>query len=299
MGSWVQQTAWNIFTYMLDSAAKDLSNQVWIWFSQLFTVPLTVLDDPTVAAVVNVLTGLVLGFVPVAVAWIVLKETASRLDGTSTTPPEALVRRAMMAGLAITATSLVARYMLTLSSYARELVAGFGVDINVLHALFRPAPDTGLVVIILLLAFLVGGIVLLIQRAVITAETTVLLAIGPIMAAGLLREGGGTTWNIWLRELTSLLVTGLIQMLVTMLFLRKFAGGDSGLGMGPLDDPAIFPDLLHRMAALGYLWVLWNTPRWARQLVYSVGAGGAVVGGAVSMTRLVVMRQIFRSMAKA
>ncbi|HYF90939.1 MAG TPA: conjugal transfer protein TrbL family protein [Symbiobacteriaceae bacterium] len=296
MGTWVQQTSWSIVTYLIQATSEESGNLVWGLFSRLFAVPVSVLDDPTVKPLVQVLVGVVLGFLPVAIAWMALQETAARMDGTATTPPESLIRRGMLAALAVTGTSLVAWFMIELSGHARQLVATLGLEIDPLGPLFTGTPDAGIVLLILMLVFLVGSIALVAQRAVIMAETTVLIAIGPIMAAGLIREGGGTTWNIWLRELTSLLVSGLIQLLVTMLFLAKFTHVSPGSG-GDLLDPRVWAEANQRMGALAYLWVLWNSPRWARHLVYSVGAGGAVVAGAANLTRMVVMRQIFKLMS--
>lgn len=286
-GTWVQKTAWGIVMYMLDAAMKEGSNYAWDWFSQLFAAPVSIVDDPLVQTLTQVAVGLVLGFLPVAITWMVIKETAARLDGSSTTPPEALIRRTIITGIAVTGTSLAAWFMLTLAELARGIMGAVGVDLNPLKPFFEPAPDWTLVVLVLALLFLVGGIVLVIQRAIVTAELTVLLVIGPLMAAGLIREGGATTWNVWLRELTSLLVTGLIQMLVVLIFVRRFAGGNMA------------PTVFARLSALAFLWVLWNTPRWARHLVYSVGAGNSVVGSMVGLTRMAVMRQMLKTAAVA
>jgi hypothetical protein len=287
VGSWVQQTAWGIVLYVLKMLAGEWSNQAWDWFSGFFSAPVIVLDDPLVVRLVRIAVGVALGFLPVAVAWMAARESFARLDGAGTIPPELLIRRALTAGVAVTATSTAAWFMTTLAEGARGVLAAVGLDIDLLHQYFTAPEELKLTLIILALAFVIGTVILVVQRYVVAAEFSALLVMGPLMAAGLLRDDGRTAWNIWLREVTSLLATPLIQLLVTLLFVRKFAGAGAA------------PDILARLASLAYLYVLYNTPRWARQLVYSVGAGDALLGSAANVGRMVVMRQLLQLTAAA
>lgn len=280
-GSWVQQTTWGIVVYVLRQVAGELSNHVWGWFSGFFATPISVPTDPLVQQLVQIGIALAMGFLPVAVGWTVMKETFARMDGSSTTPPESLVRRILLAGAGVTGTSLVAWYMASLADHGRAVLQGAGFHFARLEPFFKLHTDLGLTPALLTTFFLVCALILLVQRAIITAEFTVLVVMGPFMAAGLIREGGQTTWNIWLREIISVLLTPLIQMLVILIFLQKWAGTS-------------MLDLQDRLFALAFLWVLWNTPRWARQMVYQVGAGHAMVGGAVSVGRIAVMKQLMR-----
>jgi hypothetical protein len=287
VGSWVQQTVWEIVLYVLKMLAGEWSNQAWDWFSGFFSAPVIVLDDPLVVRLVHVAVGVTLGFLPVAVAWMATRETVARLDGAGTIPPELLIRRAMTAGVAVTATSAAAWFMTTLAEGARSILAAVGLDINLLQQFFAAPDELKVTLILLALVFVIGTVILVLQRYVIAAEFSVLLVMGPLMAAGLLRDDGRTAWNIWLREMTALLATPLIQLLVTLLFVRKFAGGNAP------------PDIAARLASLAYLWVLYNTPRWARQMVYSVGTGDALVSSAANVGRMLVMRQLMQLTAAA
>ncbi|HYG56614.1 MAG TPA: conjugal transfer protein TrbL family protein [Symbiobacteriaceae bacterium] len=286
MGSWVQQTAWGIVLFILHQLTGEWSNIAWEWFSRLFSSPLAVIDHPLVERLVQVAVGLVLGFLPVVIAATVIKETVARLDGTSNTPPEALIRRALVTGIAVTGTSTAAWFMSTLADHARGILGAAGLDINLLSYLFTPPGTAGLTLVVLSLTFLVGAILVAIQGTVIAAEFTLLLIIGPIMAVGLIREGGTSTWTVWLREVGSLLITKLIQLLVVLVFLRIFTGNGGK------------PDPLQQLASLAFLYVLWNAPRWSRQLVYRTGTSGALVGAAAGAGRMVVMRQLMRIVTK-
>lgn len=284
-GSWVEQKAFGIVLYIFAQLAGDWSNQAWEWFAKFFAAPVAVLDDPLVQRLVQVAVGLVLGFLPVAIAWLVLRETLARMDGASTTSPATLVRRALITGVAVTGTSLLAWFMVTLANHARDMLVAVGLDLTPMQRFFDAPLTTGSIILGLQLMFLVAAIILSLQRWVIAAEFTVLMVMGPVMAAGLINEGGQSTFSIWLREVISLLITPLIQMMVLLIFLRKW--GEPGL-LGVED----------RLASLAFLWVLWNTPRWARQMVYSAGAGSAVVGTAANVGRLMIMRQLIRGVTK-
>lgn len=278
----MQQTAYGIFLYVVEMLAGEWSNQAWQWFSVLFSPPVAVLSDPLVQRLVTVSTGLVLGFLPVAVGWTALRETLARMDGTSTSPPEALIRRAVVTGMAVTGTTVLAWGLVTFAEQTRVVIGAVGLNINLLHQFFQLPTNPASTLLFLMLAFLIGGLLLVIQRAVITAEFTLLLAMGPVMAAGLIRESGSSTWTVWVRELISLLITPLIQMLVMLVFLTRWGNAGGVLQVGD------------RVAALAFLYVLWKTPGWARQMVYAGTGAGAAVGGAVAVTRLVVMRQLMR-----
>ncbi|MFZ5823449.1 MAG: conjugal transfer protein TrbL family protein [Bacillota bacterium] len=283
---WVLDTAYSILLHIIKKMTGEWSNQAWTWFSSLFSPPLAVLEDPVVVTLTQVAVAAAIGFLPAVVAWKALHETFARMDGAATMAPETLVRRTIITGAAVTGTSLVAWFIGTLAEHARNLLAAVGIDINLFEAFFFVPPAGPTTAVILTLVFLVGAIILSIQRVVIMAEFTVLICVGPLMAAGLMREGSGTTWAVWVREVVSLVLTPIIQMLVLLLFIRKYGGA------GPMD-------MMARAASLGFLWVLWNTPRWARQMVYQVGAGGAVVNAVGNMGRMAAMRYMARAAIKA
>jgi hypothetical protein len=267
-GSWVQETSYSIVTFVIRQLTGEWSDIVWQWFSRFFGAPVAIFDDPLVQRLVQVGIGVALGVLPVMIGWRALQEMLARMDGTSMAPPEALIRRGLTAGVAVTATSLAAWFMTSLAEQARGVLAAVGLDINLLRQFFDPTASATSTVIMLTLAFLIAALILTIQRGVLAAELTVLLVMGPVMAAGLLKEDGASTWTIWVREVTSILLTPLIQMLVLMLFIRKWGNAGGVLDIGD------------RLASFAFLYVLWNTPRWARQMVYSVGASGAVSSAA-------------------
>jgi len=282
MGSWVQNTAYAIVTFILEQITVQWSNQAWEWFSYFFAPPLAVIQDPTVETLTQVCVAAALGVLPVIIGWYALRESIQRIDGAATLAPETIVRRAIMTGTAVTGTSLAAWFIGTLADNAREVLAAVGLDINLLQDFFFFPVGSPATLLVTSLVFLIGAIILTIQRVVIMCEFTVLLIVGPLMGLGLMREGGSSTWAMWLREVVSLVITPIIQMLVLLLFLRKFGGA------GPLD-------MFDRAASLGFLWVLYNTPRWARQMVYQVGTGGAAVNMVVQAGRAAAMKQMLMS----
>lgn len=285
VGSWVQDQAYSIVMYIFEQTTNQWADHAWDWFSHFFAPPLAVIDDPIVATLVQVCVAAALGFLPVIVGWSVLRESLQRIDGAATMAPETIVRRAIMTGAAVTGTSLAAWFIGTLADYAREVLGAVGLDINLLEAFFSFPAGAPTTVMMITLVFIVGGIILTIQRVVISAEFTVLLCVGPLLALGQMREGGSSSWAMWIREVLSLVITPLIQMLVLLLFLRKFGGA------GPLD-------MIDRAASLAFLWVLYNTPRWARQLVYQVGTGAAAVNMVAQAGRMAAMRQMVTMVTK-
>lgn len=285
-GSWVQKTAYGIFTYVLRQITGEWSNEAWQWFSRFFSAPVAVLESPLVQTLVRVGVVVSLACLPALVAFSAVRESLARMDGSSITPPESLIRRAILAGMAVTGTSTVTWFMVQLAEQARNLLAAVGLEINLLHQYFGDPLNPVSTVLLLSLAFVVGAVLLTIQRWVITAEFTTLLIIGPIMAVGLIREGGNTTWNVWLREMVSLLITPLVQMIVILVFLRTFGSAAGVLQTGD------------RLAALAFLYVLWKTPGWARQMVYHVGSIEDGFAGGMTVGRMMVMRHILRAAVK-
>lgn len=286
MGTWVQQTAYSVLTFILLQVTGEWSNLLWDWFSRAFSAPVAVIDDPLVKQFSAVTIGIALGLLPVVLAWIAFREMLQRLDGTGTVPPEALVRRALIAGAAVTGTATVAWWLVTLADHARSVLTALGMEVNLFKAFFRLPVDPAFTMALLTLGFLIGVLLIVAQRLVVAAEFTVLLMLGPIMAVGLVREGGNTTWTAWMREITSLLLTPLVQLLLLVIFARRWAAAPGLLDVGD------------RIAALAFLYLLWNTPRWARQLVYSVGTAGAVAGAGANVARFMVMQQIARRMLR-
>jgi len=281
-GTWVQETSYGVVTYILRELAGEWSNQVWQWFSKVFDPPVAVLADPLVERLVRLSVAVALGAMPLLIGAVVIRETFARLDGTSIVAPEAIVRRAIHAGMAVTGTSLVAWFMVSLAVYAREALAGIGLDIDLLKQFFDSPLEPAATTIILAIAFALGAVMLIIQRTVIAAELTLLLAIGPLMAATLARDERSAQWKTWLQELSSLLITPLVQMIVLQIFLRHWAQNSGQLQIGD------------RLASLAFLYLLYTVPRWARQMVYSVDMGNHLGNASVAAYRLLVFKRLIQ-----
>lgn len=280
MGSWVQETVWGIFKFVLAQATGDLSSEIWKLFSSFFVFPVAVTGAPIVQRLIRFSVVISLAYLPAALGVQVLKQIFDRMDGSARSAPEELIRRVIVTGVAITGTSTVAWFMLVLADLVRQALASIELRVNLLAMFFGDPQGFTLVMLFLQILFVVGAIVLIVQRAVLTAEFTILLITGPIMAAGLIRENGQGLWGVWIRELTSVLVTPLIQFLTTILFIYVFLDVDGALS------------IWQQAGGLAYLYVLFNTPRWARQLVYQTGSGSAIVGGTANAARMVVLRKL-------
>ncbi|HLO04547.1 MAG TPA: conjugal transfer protein TrbL family protein [Symbiobacteriaceae bacterium] len=280
MGSWVQQTVWEIFRFVMAQATGDLSSEIWTLFSSFFAFPVAVTGSALVQRLVRFAVVVSLAYLPAAFGVQVLKQIFDRMDGSARSAPEELIRRVIVAGVAVTGTSTVAWFMLVLADLVHQALASIELRVNLLEIFFGNPNGFTLVMLFLQILFVVGAIVLIVQRAVLTAELTILLITGPIMAAGLIRENGQGLWGVWIRELTSVLVTPLIQFLTTILFIHIFL------------DPTNVLTIWQQACGLAYLYVLFNTPRWARQLIYQTGTGSGVVGGASNAARMVVLRKL-------
>lgn len=277
VNSWFQTA----LVYVANGVLHDWGNAVWSWFANLFTVPLAILTDPALAKVLHVTLGMSLGILPVAIGLQVLRHHLDHLDGSSTTPPEVLMKRCLLAGLGVTGTNLIAWAGLTYANLLVDALRALGVDLNLLRTFFLNPGAPGFGVLLLMLILLVGAALSGLQRMVMDAELTVLLVLGPLAGVSLIRGDGGL-WASWLRELASLLLTPVVQLLVTWFFVRTFALA------GPFSPSAALP-------ALAFLWVLVRTPGWVRSMIYSAGIRGAAGGAAGAAGRFLFMRQLIRT----
>lgn len=268
-----------LLRFVLADLTGEYSNQLWALFAQLFSSPVAVLNDPTVQRLQQIAAMIALGALPAIVAWAALKRMFETMDGTCTTPPEMLIRRCITAGVTVTALSTFAWYAGTLGNYLRDVLAAFGVDISMLGLYFGTFGG-GIAAGLLLLVFLIVTGIVILQRAVLTMEFTLLVICGAFMALTLATEENAQPWQVWKREIIAICVTPVLQLLVLLLFARRIAGVDPASVQRWIDSFAL-------------LYVLWNTPRWARQFTYKTGVGTNLAGAAGGIARLSIIRRLF------
>lgn len=279
----------------------DISKGIWDLFAALFENPVIIFQDDDIRFVQVFMTTLALGLLPLLIIIQSMRLSAARALGVNTMPPEVLVHRAVVAGAACTSISTVAWLLITFGDNITKTFAKLGLDLTLLKLLFEAPTGGGLGIIFLVIILLIGAILLTIQKAIISAELAAMLAFGPVSGLSLLHGEGGF-FNTWLRETASLVLTPMIQLIITWLFLRKVV--DLFLIVDINTGTVAIPNSIEawwqaRLLTLGYLWVIWRCPAWLRQFAYSAGHGDLLVQGGASVGRFVVMRKMFAAAAKS
>lgn len=282
---YIKQAALAAVSWVFKGLTQEWGNALWDWFSKLFMSPTAVINDPDVLRLNGILAALSTTLMVAMIVAMSLRYQMERAVGDSQVAPEVLVKRCMLAGLAVSGAPTIAwagGYM------ADEMVialGGLGIDFNLLKTYFVLPGSPGFGLIILSLIFLAGAACLLVQRFIMDAEFTLLMAVGPLMGVSLLRNEQDGAWQSWLREVASILLTPVLQLLVSWFFIKKFASASA-------TDPKNF------FLSFGYLFVMFRMPRWARSWMYSAGGGDALVAGGQAVGRMVSMRTMLRAVGK-
>jgi hypothetical protein len=284
-GSYIDNAVLKAITWVVKGITSEWGKALWEWFSKLFLAPTAVINDPDVLKINLLLVAVAISVMPVMIVGAVLRYKLDLMAGENTTPPETLVKRCLLAGMAIMGTPTIAWAGGYMADSMVEAIGKLSVDLNLLETFFVIPGSPGLGILLLGLIFLVGGAILMVQRFFMVGEFTLLMAAGPIMGISLLRNEHQGAFQTWLREVGSILLTPVLQLLITWFFVRTFAKA------GPLNSADFFK-------SFAYLFLLYRMPRWARTWMYSAGGGDAMVAGAHAVARHVVMMQMFKRLGK-
>lgn len=281
---WLGSLVLDALKYVLVDLDKAYSNQLWQAFSQLFSSPVAVLDDPWVQWFSRLSANIALSALPVLIAYHAVRRTVESLDGTEVMPAGVLVRRSVTAGAVLTGVTLYGWFSGTIADYLTQLLGAVPLNMEIIHAFFGLDEHTStLAALSIAGVFLIGSALVVIQRAILNAEFMVLMIIGAFQALTLVGEDRPVSWQLWKREVVAICITPVLQLLLIFFFTIGLAGL----------DPSSFSRWLQ---AFALLYLLWNTPRWARQFTYAAGGSGGIGGSAAGVvtgaTRLVVMRRI-------
>jgi hypothetical protein len=276
-----------VLKWILHALNDDITRGIWSLFAQLFLSPMAVFQDNDVMQVQVFMTTVALGMLPVLVIIQALRLSAARALGINTMPPEQLAHRTILAGIACTSISTIVWVIITFGDNITQAFAAVGLDLSVLKLLLSPPEQAGLGLLFMCIILLIGAVLLTIQKAVISAELAAMLAFGPVTGLSLLSNLEGGFFQTWLRETASLILTPVVQLILTWLFLRKVASfGDVSMSWGA------------RLLTFGYFYVIWKCPSWLRQFCYSAGHADLLVQGGASVGRFVVMRKMMATAAK-
>lgn len=283
--SWVDAAVTGAVTAVFRGLQQDWGNALWTAFSKLFLTPTAVINDPNVLRINALLVALSVTVMPIMTVAAVLRYKLDLATGTNTVPPETLVKRCVLAGLAVMGAPTIAWAGGYLADAMIEAIGNFGIDMNLIQTFFLLPSSPGLSIVLLSLIFLVGAAILMIQKFYLIGEFTLLLAMGPVMGISLLRNEQQGAFQNWLREVFSILLTPVLQLLITWFFITKFA---SASNINPLDF----------FLSFAYLLLLFKIPRWARTWMYSGGGGDALMAGGQAVSRMVVIRSMMKAVGK-
>jgi hypothetical protein len=284
---WLGGVVLDALKYVVLDLDRTFTNDLWTLFSDLFGSPVAVLSDPWVQWFIKLSVSIGVAALPVVIAYHGVRRTLDTLDGTEVMPAGVLVRRSLTAGAVLTGVALYGWFAATLADYLRDLLGALPLNIALIHAFFFVDEHTSkLAALCIFLMFLIGAGLVVVQRAILSAEFTVLMIIGAFLALGRVADDRPAPWLLWKREVVACCITPVLQLLLIYLCMIRLGG---------IGDPASFARWLQ---AFAMLYLLWNTPRWARQFTYAVGGGGGVGGMAAGVTagvtRLVMMRTMWR-----
>jgi hypothetical protein len=282
---YIQDAVLSAVAWVFNKVGKEWGDALWAWFSKLFLSPTAVINDPDVLQLNAILAALSTTLMVAMIAALTLRYQMERAVGDSQIAPEVLVKRCLLAGLAVSGAPTIAWAGGYMADEMVNALGSLGIDFNLLKTFFVLPGTPGLGLIILCLVFLAGIACLLVQRFIMDAEFTILMAVGPIMGISLLRNEQDGAWQNWLREVASILLTPVLQLLVSWFFIKKFASAS------PLDPKNFF-------LSFGYLFVMFRMPRWARTWMYSAGGGDTLVAGGQAVGRMVAMRVMLRGLGK-
>jgi hypothetical protein len=273
--------------FVLNDLRGQVATNLWTTFSHLFSSPVAILQDPWVQFLISLAMAIALGCLPVLITYQASRRVLESADGQELLPPGVLVRRSVVAGLAVTGIAMYGWFAGTLADYLRDVLGATPLQTSFLELFFLSRdPTAGLAGLLLILTFLIGAALVVIQRIILSAEFTVLMIIGPFLALQKVAEDRPAGWQLWKREVVAVCIAPVLQLLILFLFmLRLGAGGAAG-------------GFTRWFEAFGLLYLLWHMPRWARQFTYSAGVGSAAAGLATGAGRLAVMQVMLRSAIK-
>ena len=282
MNNWLGQRVLEAMKFIADDLARSYADDLWTSFSTLFSSPVAVLQDPWIEFFIKLAVTIAMGCLPVLITYQAVRRMLESMDGSSTIPPEVLVRRSLVAGVAVTGVALYGWFAGTVADHLRELLGALPLQISFLEIFFLGNdPTSGLAGLLLLLIFLVSAALVVVQRAILSAEFSMLMIIGAFLALQKLSDDNPQAWQLWKREVVAICITPVLQLLLIFLVaLRLGAGHASELGKW--------------LEGFAMLYLLWNMPRWARQFTYSTGMGHAVAGAAAGATRMAVISMMLK-----
>jgi hypothetical protein len=282
VGSWLGQRILEALKFIAQDLQGAFAQTLWTSFTKLYFSPVVALEDPTVQFLIRLAMTIALGCLPVLITYQAMRRVLESMDGTSVTPPEVLVRRSLNAGIALTGIALYGWFASTLADYGRELLGALPYNLSFLETFFfSDDPKATLAVWCLALVFLVCAGLVLVQRAILGAEFAVLMIIGAFLALQKVADDSPQGWQVWKREVTAICLTPVLQLLLLYLFAQRMSDGTTA-------------SLGRWLEAFAMLYLLWNTPRWARQFTYSTGVGHTVAGAGSAATRLVAIRMMLK-----
>lgn len=283
MKSWLGQRILDALIFITEDLKGAYASTLWTLFSKLFTSPIAVLEDQWIQFLIKMAMTIALGCLPVLIAYQAVRRVLESVDGQAFTPPEVLVRRSMQAGAALTGVALYGWFAGTLANLARDVLGALPLQVSFLETFFLGTDQTsGLAGVLMALVFLSCAGVVLIQRAILAAEFTILMIVGAFLALQKVGDDNPQGWQLWKREVTAICLTPVLQLLTVYLFAIRMKGAGTSL------------TLTQWLEAFAMLYLLWNTPRWARQFTYSTGVGHTVAGAGAGAVRLVAIRAMMK-----
>jgi hypothetical protein len=271
----------------------ELVQELWTEFAGILFNPLPLLTDPLVTRLQEVFMAVALGALPGVIGYQALRRIGEASLGASTVSASTIVRRAVTATITVTGISLFSYVASTLMKLAVDTITSLPSQVTVINMLFDLTSTEGKITASFFFMVFLGAIgCLIVQRFVFQAEFTILLVVGLWIGVHRATTDESHPWQVWKREFVAILLTTVLQVLTLWLFAER-------LGNLSEEMKQTFLQTLSRWFQSGALvYLLWNTPRWARQFTYSVGTAHSVAGVAVSAGRLAMVKYMMSAAAK-
>lgn len=279
-----------VLIYLSADFSLSLSNRLWNWFTQLFGNPVGLLDSPGVVGLQRAAVLLASSALPVILIIQAMRNSGSAALGVAQEPPEAVLRRAVVAGISVSGIAIYVAFATELANLLRTVIglAPMSSNLNLFKALFDVALGNDWLSILLLLIFLLAAGAAVIQRFIFSVETALLFIVGALVAATRAVDEQSPAWQTWKHEIRAVLITPLIQLVILYLI---------ALRIGQVDQTQWTETGERWVWSLALVYLLWNTPRWARKFTYQVGVGHGIAGTGAHMSRMAVTQLIVRGIA--
>jgi hypothetical protein len=281
---WITHAVTEAFKGLMSAFTVEMGQAVMATLQDFLYMPTGLLNHPLMQALLGFTRTLSGWWFPVIIAWQGVRIVTRTREGAQEVDIMQLVRRWCLAAFVCYGNYALIVYTMRIgNSIIDSFVKGStSLNMNLLVPLM--VPGVSFAEILLTLVFIIGWIVLAVQRARLQFFFIIHMAIAPFAGISIAHQEAAEFWNTWLREMTSLLLTYVVQTILIWMFINLLG---EGINFATLT------------LAIGCIWAMFDSPGRLREWTYNSGAGAAVLGGGATAGRMAVSYIMLRNLRAA